>query len=47
MVNVDDVREILYNISNRIILPSFGNLTNNQITYKNEKDIVTEIDTAA
>ena len=44
MVNVDDIREILYNISNRIILPSFGNLTNNQITYKNEKDIVTEID---
>ena len=44
MVNIDDIREILYNISNEIILPSFGNLSNNQISYKNEKDIVTEID---
>ena len=44
MVNVDDIREILYNISKKIILPSFGNLSKNQISYKNEKDIVTEID---
>ena len=44
MVNVDDIREILYNISNKIILPSFGNLSNNQISYKSGKDIVTEID---
>ena len=44
MVNVDDIREILYNISEKIILPSFGNLSNNQISYKNNKDIVTEID---
>ena len=44
MVNVDDIREILFDISNKIILPSFGNLSNNQISYKNNKDIVTEID---
>ena len=44
MVNSDDIREILYNISNKIIVPSFGNLLKNQISYKNEKDIVTEID---
>ena len=44
MVNVNDIREILYNISEKLILPSFGNLSNNQISYKNNKDIVTEID---
>ena len=44
MVNVNDIREILYNISKKIIIPSFGNLSNNQISYKNNKDIVTEID---
>lgn len=44
MVNINDIREILYNISKKIILPSFGNLSNNQISYKNNKDIVTEID---
>ena len=44
MVSVDDIREILFNVSNKIILPSFGNLSNNQISYKNNKDIVTEID---
>ena len=44
MINVNDIREILYNISKKIIIPSFGNLSNNQISYKNNKDIVTEID---
>ncbi len=44
MVNIDVIREILYNISIKIIEPGFGNLSSNQITYKNEKDIVTEID---
>jgi len=44
VVEVNDIREILYNISKKIILPSFGNLSNNQISYKNNKDIVTEID---
>ena len=44
MVNVNDIREILYSISKKIIIPSFGNLSNNQISYKNNKDIVTEID---
>jgi len=44
VVNPNDLKEILYNISKKIILPSFGNLKSNQISYKNEKDIVTEID---
>ena len=44
MVNSDDIREILFNISKKIIVPSFGNLSKNQIAYKNEKEFVTEID---
>ena len=46
MVDHNDLKEILYNISKKIIVPSFGNLKSNQISYKNEKDIVTEIDLA-
>ncbi len=46
MVNPNDLKEIFYNISKKIIVPSFGNLKSNQISYKNEKDIVTEIDLA-
>ena len=44
MINPDDLKEILFNISKNIILPSFGNLEKNQISYKNGKDIVTSID---
>ena len=44
MINPNDLREILYNISKNIILPSFGNLEKKQISYKGGKDIVTDID---
>ena len=44
MINPNDLREILFNISKNIILPSFGNLEKNQISYKDGKDIVTDID---
>ena len=44
MINQNDVKEILYNISKKFILPNFGNLSKNQISYKNGKDIVTDID---
>ena len=44
MVDPNDLKEILYNISKNIILPSFGNLEKNQISYKDGKDIVTDID---
>ena len=44
MINPNDLREILFNISKDIILPSFGNLEKNQISYKDGKDIVTDID---
>ena len=44
MINPNDLREILFNISKDIILPSFGNLEKNQISYKNGKGIVTDID---
>ncbi len=46
MVNPNDLREILFNISRKIIIPSFGNLSDSQISYKNGKDIVTEVDIA-
>ena len=44
MINPNDLREILFKISKDIILPSFGNLKKNQISYKDGKDIVTDID---
>ena len=44
MINPNDLREILFNISKDIIVPSFGNLKKNQISYKDGKDIVTDID---
>jgi fructose-1,6-bisphosphatase/inositol monophosphatase family enzyme len=44
VINPYDLKEILYNISKNIILPSFGKLKQNQISYKNGKDIVTDID---
>ena len=44
MINPNDLKEILYNISKDIILPSFGNLKKNQISYKGGNDIVTDID---
>tara|TARA_B100000959_G_scaffold258045_1_gene292630 strand:+ start:548 stop:1342 length:795 start_codon:yes stop_codon:yes gene_type:complete len=44
VINPNDLREILYNISKNIILPSFGNLEKKQISYKGGKDIVTDID---
>ena len=44
MINTNDLREILYTISKNIILPSFGTLKKNQISYKDGKNIVTDID---
>ena len=46
MVNPNDIREILLSISNKKIIPSFGNLNKNQISYKNGIDIVTDVDVA-
>ena len=46
MVNPNDIREILLSISNKNIIPSFGNLNKNQISYKNGIDIVTDVDIA-
>ena len=46
MVNPNDIREILLSISNKQIIPSFGKLNKNQISYKNGIDIVTDVDIA-
>ena len=44
MINHSDIRDILFNISKKTILPRFGNLNKNQISYKNGVDIVTDVD---
>ena len=44
MINPNDLREFLFNISNNSIIPNFGSLEKNQIKYKDGKDIVTNID---
>ena len=44
MIDPSDIREILFNISKKTILPRFGNLNKNQISYKNGIDIVTDVD---
>ncbi len=46
MVDPNDIREILFNISKNYIIPNFGNLNESQISYKNSSEIVTEIDIA-
>ena len=46
MIDSSDIREILFNISKSVIIPSFGNLAEKQISYKNGLDIVTDIDIA-
>ena len=46
MVNPNDIREILLSISNKRIIPNFGNLNKNQISFKNGIDIVTDVDVA-
>jgi len=43
-VDNDQIRSILIEISKKIILPNFRNLNSNQINYKNNKDIVTNVD---
>ena len=44
MINPNDLREFLFNISNNSIIPNFGSLEKNQIKYKDGKDIVTNIE---
>jgi len=44
VINPNDLREFLFNISNNSIIPNFGSLEKNQIKYKDGKDIVTNID---
>ena len=43
-VDNDKIKLILFEASKDIILPNFNNLKSNQINYKNNKDIVTNID---
>ena len=43
-INNEDIRTILYEISKKIILPKFRNLSDNDIKFKNNVDIVTSVD---
>ena len=43
-VDNEQIRSVLFEISNNKILPNFRNLNSNQINYKNNKDIVTSVD---
>ena len=44
LINNEEIRSILYEISKKIVLPNFKKLNSNQIKYKNNKDIVTSVD---
>ena len=46
-IKQENIREICFNISKDIILPKFRNLQDNDISYKNGKDLVTTADVAA
>ncbi len=43
-INQDDIREICFNISKKIILPKYKNLNDDDIKFKNGKDIFTSVD---
>ena len=44
LINNEEIRSVLYEISKKIVLPNFKKLNSNQIKYKNNKDIVTSVD---
>ena len=43
----ENIREICFNISKKIILPKYKNLQDEDIKYKNGTDLVTCVDVAA
>ncbi len=49
MVNIkqEDIYDICFNISKKIILPKYQNLQDEDIKYKNGSDLVTSADIAA
>ena len=49
MVNIkqEDIYDICFNISKKIILPKYQNLQDEDIKYKNGTDLVTSADIAA
>ncbi len=46
-IKQDDIHDICFNISKKIILPKYKNLTEDDIRYKNGSDLVTSADIAA
>ena len=43
-INDNDIKEILFQISKKIILPKYQNLKSSDIKYKNNLDLVTSVD---
>ena len=43
-INNNDINSIFYEINKKYIIPKFKNLKDNEIKFKNKKDIVTTVD---
>ena len=46
-IKLEDIHDICFNISKKIILPKYQNLQDEDIKYKNGTDLVTSADIAA
>ena len=46
-IKLEDIHDICFNISKKIILPKYQNLKEDDIKYKNGSDLVTSADIAA
>jgi len=46
-IKQEDIKEICFNISKKLILPKYQNLKDEDIKYKNGSDLVTSVDIAA
>ncbi len=46
-IKQENIKEICFNVSKKIILPKFKNLQDEDVRYKNGKDIVTSVDVEA
>ena len=45
-INNEQIKSILFEVSKEFILPKFKNLKSEEIQFKNNKDLVTQVDLA-
>ena len=45
-INNEQIKSILFEVSKEFILPKFKNLKSEEIQFKNNRDLVTEVDLA-